>query len=50
MRHIELARACAVVAPGFEEFAVLGKLDDAVVGVLDREIAVAIGDEDVAVR
>jgi hypothetical protein len=36
MRGIELARAGTLLAPGLDELAVLGELDDAVVGVLFR--------------
>ena len=39
-----------MVAPGFDEFAVLRIFDDAVVGLRYRKIAVAVGDEDVAIR
>jgi len=45
VRHIELARPLALLAPLLDVLAVLVELDDAVVGVA----AVAIGDEDVAV-
>jgi hypothetical protein len=39
-----------MVAPGFDEFAVLRIFDDAVVGLRYRKITVAVGDEDVAIR
>src|SRR5580704_8838610 len=48
MRHVEFALRRSVMAPCFDEGAVLGEFDDAVVGAFDREIAVAVGDEDVA--
>src|SRR5450631_1238840 len=46
MGDVELALSRAVVAPGGDEFAIARIFDDAVVGL----VAVAVGDEDVAVR
>src|SRR5579862_9447632 len=46
MGDIELALSRTVPAPGLDEFAVARIFDDAVVGL----VAVAVGDEDIAVR
>src|SRR5690242_2832509 len=45
MRHVELARSLALLAPLLDVLAILVELDDAVVGIP----AVAISDEDIAV-
>ena len=46
MRRVHFAGAFSFLAPGFNEFPVLGKLHDAAVGVR----GMAVTDEDVAVR
>src|SRR6266849_2898207 len=46
MRHIEFAGCGAFLAPRLDELAVSGELDDAGIGL----VAVAVGDEDIAVR
>src|SRR5215471_1362918 len=50
MGNIELALPRTMVAPGFEEFAVLRIFDDTVVGFRYRKIAVTVGDKNVAIR
>jgi hypothetical protein len=45
VRHVELARPFALLAPLLDVLAVLVKLDDAIVGIT----AVSVGDEDVAI-
>src|SRR6516225_11028692 len=46
MRGVELARTAAVLAPRFDVLAVLGELEDAIVGAS----AMALRHEDIAVR
>src|SRR5258706_6312564 len=46
VRHVELARSLAFLAPRLDELAITGELDDAGVGL----VAVPVGDENIAVR
>src|SRR5208282_349363 len=47
--HVEFALCRSMVAPRFDEFAVLREFDDTVVRLRYRKIAMAVGDKNVAV-
>src|SRR5215472_6724390 len=46
---VKLTLARPMMTPAHQEFAVARIFDDAIVGILDREIATAVGDKDVTI-